>query len=85
MDATSTEEKIRQGEVIISVNKFGEVCQIAKYGSGSVDAPLLLTWTQMAIAKVKEIDAFVQERLKQDENSRNVGDLIAELSAANER
>ena len=31
-DATLLEEQCREGEIVISINRFGEVCQIAKLG-----------------------------------------------------
>lgn len=85
VDANALEESVRQGQVVISVNRFGEVCQIAKYGGVSVNAMSLLGWTQVAIEKVKTIWALIQKRLQEDERARDVGDLIAELSAENAR
>lgn len=85
VDSNLLEEKVRSGEVTISVNKFGEVCQIAKYGGSPVDATVLLGWINVAVQKVKQIDTFVQQQIQRDETGRDVGDLIAELSAANDR
>ena len=85
VDATSSEEKLREGELVLSMNKFGELCQMAKYGGVSVDASMMLEWTRLALAKVRFIDHLVQERLVEDEKKRNVGDLMAELSAENQR
>jgi len=85
IDATEAEEKVREGEMVISVNKFGEVCQIAKYGGITVDAVTLLGWTRVATEKVKEMTAFVQQKLAEDEKGRGAGGLIAELSAENDR
>ena len=69
----------------ISMNRFGEVCQIAKYGGAPVDALSMLTCTNAALEKVKEFDKFVKEKLAEDETRRDVGGLMAELSAENER
>lgn len=85
VDATAAEEKVREGELVVSVNKFGEVCQIAKFGGVSVDAVALLGWVNAAVDKVKILDAFVQQRLAEDEKKRDVGGLMAELSAENAR
>lgn len=85
IDATAMEEKIRDGEVVVSVNKFGEVCQVAKYGGVSVDPMTMLGWMKVAHEKVKTITAYIQKKLVDDERARNVGDLIAELSAENDR
>jgi len=85
VDATIVEEKVREGELIVSVNKFGEVCQMAKSGGVTVDAVALLGWTNVAVEKVKIITAYIQEKLAEDEKKRSVGGLMAELSAENAR
>ncbi|KAL9061494.1 MAG: hypothetical protein Q9162_000025 [Coniocarpon cinnabarinum] len=85
LDATASEEKVREGEVVISMNKYGEICQVAKYGGVTVDAVTLLGRTTVALEKVKYFDSLIQEELANDERKRNVGDLIAELSAVNDR
>lgn len=85
LDAVTAEERIREGEMVVSVNKFGELCQVSKAGGVAVDAVTLLKCTKMAVEKVKTVDAFIQKKLAEDEKSRDVGDLIAELSAANAR
>lgn len=85
VDATALEEKFREGEVVISMNRFGEVCQVAKYGGVSVDPVTILGWMRLAHEKVKIITGYIQKSLADDERARNVGDLIAELSAENAR
>jgi exosome complex component RRP45 len=83
-DATLLEEQCREGEVVISMNRFGEVCQIAKYGGTPVDGLSMLTCTNVALERVKTLDKMVMEALKEDEQRRD-GGLMAELSAENER
>jgi exosome complex component RRP45 len=84
-DATLLEENCREGEVVVSMNRFGEVCQIAKYGGIPVDALSMLTCTNMALERVKAFDKLVKEMLAEDERKRDAGGLMAELSAENER
>lgn len=84
-DTTLLEEQCRDGEIVVSMNRFGEVCQIAKYGGPPVDALTLLTCTNVALQRVKVLDKLVKDRLAEDEKSRDVGGLMAELSAENER
>ena len=84
-DATLLEEQCREGEIVISMNRFGEICQIAKYGGTPVDGLSLLTCTNLALEKVKVLDKLVKETLAEDEKRRDVGGLVAELSAENER
>ena len=84
-DATLLEEQCREGEIVISMNRVGEVCQIAKYGGTPVDGLSMLTCTNKALERVKVLDALVREKLAEDERRRDVGGLMAELSAENER
>ena len=85
IDTSLREEQIREGEMVVTMNRHGEVCQIAKLGGVPVDAMLLLDCTTLALTKVKEITDLITKRLQADATSRDVGDLIAELSAENER
>jgi exosome complex component RRP45 len=85
VDANLAEEQVRESEVVITMNKHGEVCQIAKYGGTSVGALTLLNCTNVALEKVKDITKFIQGKLEEDAKKRDVGGLIAELSAENAR
>jgi exosome complex component RRP45 len=84
-DATLLEEQCRDGEIVISMNRFGEVCQMAKYGGVPVDGLGLLTCVNAGLEKAKMFDRLVREKLEEDEKVRNRGGLMAELSAENER
>lgn len=84
-DATLLEEQCREGEVVVSMNRFGEVAQIAKYGGAPVDGLSVLSCTTAALERVKGFDKLVTEALKEDEARRDQGGLMAELSAENER
>jgi len=85
VDANQAEEQVRQGEVIITMNRHGEVCQVAKYGGATVDPLALLGCTNVALQKVKDISKFIQKRLEEDVKKRDAGGLMAELSAQNAR
>ncbi|KXT16644.1 hypothetical protein AC579_8048 [Pseudocercospora musae] len=84
-DATLLEEQCSEGEVVVSINRFGEVCQIAKYGGTPVDGLFLLTCTNLALEKAKMLDNLVKQRLEEDEKRRTPVGLMAELRAENER
>jgi exosome complex component RRP45 len=84
-DATLIEEQCREGEVIISLNRFGEVCQIAKFGGTPIDGVSILICTNAVLEKAKMLDKLVRTKLEEDEKRRNVGGLMAELSAENDR
>ena len=45
-DATLLEEQCRNGEVVISMNRFGEICQVAKYGGVAIDGLSMLACTK---------------------------------------
>lgn len=85
LDATRLEEQCRDGEIVISINRFGEVCQVAKYGGAPVDGLSLLNCTNQALEKTKWLDKFVKGKLEEDEKKRDKGGLMAELRADNER
>ncbi|KAF2270081.1 exoribonuclease [Lojkania enalia] len=85
IDANLAEEQVRQEEVIVTMNRHGEVCQVAKYGGATVEPLALLNCINMASQKVKEISKFIQTKLEEDAKKRDAGGLMAELSAENER
>ncbi|RDW65449.1 hypothetical protein BP5796_10141 [Coleophoma crateriformis] len=86
LDTTHLEESLRAGSVTISMNRHGEVCQIAKLGGVAVDAVTLLHCTSVALVKVKEISAFVAKRLEQESRRKDVdGKMKTLLSSENAR
>ncbi|KAF2277814.1 uncharacterized protein EI97DRAFT_374218 [Westerdykella ornata] len=85
VDATLAEEQVRQAEIIVTMNRHGEVCQIAKYGGATVDPLALLNCTNIALQKVQDMSRFIQHKLDEDAKKRDVGGLMAELSAENAR
>lgn len=84
VDATAHEEQVREGEVVITTNDF-ELCQIAKLGGCAVDAMAILKCTSIALQKTRDINAYIKQKLNEDTTKRDVGGLIAELRAENER
>ena len=85
VDATQSEEQVREGEVIITMNRQGELCQIAKYGGVPIDAFAIINWTNIALLKVQELSKFIQKKLEEDAKNRDARGFIAELSAENDR
>jgi exosome complex component RRP45 len=86
VDTTLLEEQLREGAVTVGINRHGEVCQIAKLGGTPVDAVVLLNCVQVALVKVKEISAFVGNKLEEDKRRRDKGGKMAELlSSENDR
>jgi exosome complex component RRP45 len=85
VDADLAEEQVRQGEVIVTMNRHGEICQINKYGGAPVDPLDFLNLNNIALQKVKEMSKFMQQKLEEDAKRRDAGGLMAELSAENAR
>lgn len=84
LDANRSEEQIRDASVTLTVNDF-ELCQVSKMGGCAIDALSLLQCINAALAKGKEINGIVTKKLAEDATKRDVGGLIAELRAENER
>jgi exosome complex component RRP45 len=85
VDAKLAEEQVRQAEIIITMNRHGEICQIAKYGGATIDPLALLNCNNVALQKVTDISKIIKARLEEDAKKRDVGGLMAELSAENAR
>lgn len=85
LDTTLLEEQLRDGSATISMNRHGEICQIAKLGGVPIDAVVLLQCTSIASIKVKELSAIVTRKLEEDAKKKDKGGLMAQLSAENAR
>lgn len=85
VDATLQEQRISEGEMVVTANKHGEVCQIAKLGGMPTDALVLLGCVELALGKVSELSKIVSAALEQDAKKRNAEGMMAELNAQNER
>ncbi|KAK6069625.1 3' exoribonuclease family protein [Seiridium cupressi] len=85
LDATLLEEQLRVSSCTISLNKHGEICQVAKLGGTSVEAVSLVQCANIAMQQVKVFSTFLDQKLAEDSKRRDKGGLLAELSAENER
>lgn len=85
VDTTLVEQQLCEAEMVVTANKHGEVCQVAKLGGAPTDAVELLRWFEVALSKVRELDKLICSALEQDARRRNVGGIVSELSAENER
>ncbi|KAF3938247.1 hypothetical protein ABW19_dt0205312 [Dactylella cylindrospora] len=87
LDATAQEEALRVGDMTITINKNGEVCQIAKSGGVAVEAEVLMGCARKAAEKAKVVDKVIADALRRDEVERNKGNLdwLKEGRAENER
>ncbi|RPB24003.1 hypothetical protein L211DRAFT_861976 [Terfezia boudieri ATCC MYA-4762] len=71
IDATLQEEQLREGDMTITLNKHGEVCQISKAGGTAV---ILMSFTELLMNKLEE-----------DQEKRVRRDNLLEASAENVR
>jgi exosome complex component RRP45 len=85
LDATHTEEQVREGEVVVSVTPQAELCHVAKYGGATIHAARILEWTAIAFRTVQQLSKTIQRRLDEDHDARNKGGIMEELRAENER
>ncbi|KAL0473226.1 exoribonuclease [Neurospora intermedia] len=85
LDADWMEEQVRVASVTISLNRHGEICQIAKLGGVPVEAVALLQCTSVALTKVKEFSTYLDGKLAEDAKRRDKGGFMAELRAENDR
>ena len=85
LDATLLEEQCRDAELVVGMNRYGEVVQIAKYGGYPIDPMTVLNCTATALEKVKWLHGLLMEKLDAEEKRQNVDGLMAELRAENER
>ena len=85
VDATLQEQQLSDGEMIVTANKYGEICQIAKLGGVPTDALTLLNCIEVAMRKVVELDKVIASAFKQDNKQHNYDIIEKELRAENER
>ena len=85
LDTSLLEQQLSEAELVVTANKYGEICQMAKLGGAPIEALTLLNYVEVALGKVKELDQIVSTALEQDAKRRNTGRMMAELSAENER
>lgn len=85
VDATMREEQCSEGEIVVAANRSGEVCAISKQGGVPTDALVLLGCVDTAVRKVGELHGVIKGALEREEQRRDVGGLMKELRAENER
>uniref|UniRef100_A0A060TJJ4 Exosome complex component RRP45 n=1 Tax=Blastobotrys adeninivorans TaxID=409370 RepID=A0A060TJJ4_BLAAD len=84
VDATAQEEALRTSEMVITLNKNREVCQMLKPGGRSIDAVEVINCANIAYQTVVELTDMIHRRLKEDDKIRNRGNIV-NLSAENKR
>ncbi|KAK9367460.1 ribosomal protein S5 domain 2-type protein [Lipomyces kononenkoae] len=85
VDATLQEELLRHGYMSVTANTNREICQIQKGGEMPVEVGTLLSCSEAAIIVAEKVTKLINKRLKEDETRRNVGNLLVESRAENDR
>ena len=85
VDADALEGRVSGGEVVVTANRMGEICQVAKLGGVAADAVELLKCIELAVEVVRGIHKVVEDALRRDAERRDVDGLMKELRAENDR
>ncbi|KAI1917293.1 3'-5'-exoribonuclease [Ophidiomyces ophidiicola] len=85
LDASSSEEAVSEGAVVIAMDKTGEIAFYSKAEGTPADPLNMVSCSTTAFAKIRDLNAFVQQKLDEDSKRRDQKGLCAEASAANER
>lgn len=84
MDATAAEQDLKIGEITITINKDGELCQITKAGGAQLSTSALLRFTQNAHQIAKQTTKLIHSELEADYRRRNRGNLGSDLAKSRE-
>lgn len=85
VDATLKEEQASEGELVIGINNAGELCFMSRISGAPVDALAIVKNTNVALEKVKEINARVDKVLQEDLARRAKQGMVEEARADNDR
>ncbi|KAJ5151198.1 Exosome complex component rrp45 [Penicillium canariense] len=85
VDATRKEEQSSEGELVIGINNGGDVCFLSKFSGAPVDAMEVVTRSNVALEKVKEINAQVERVMQADLAKRAKKGMAEESRAENDR
>lgn len=85
LDATRKEEQASEGELVMGINNGGDVCFVSKFSGASVDAMEVVNKSNVALEKVKEINAQVDKVMQTDLSRRAKQGMADESRAENDR
>jgi len=71
LDANYKEEKVRDGKLMVSMNRHRQICKLLMYGSIQINKQQVLKCNSIAATKVKDITEFIQKALKIDSERRS--------------
>ncbi|KAJ5684570.1 Exoribonuclease phosphorolytic domain 1 [Penicillium maclennaniae] len=85
VDATRKEEQASEGELVIGINNGGDVCFLSKFSGAPLDAMEVVTKSNVALEKVKEINTKVDKIMQVDLARRAKLGMADESRAENDR
>lgn len=85
LDATRKEEQASEGELVIGINNGGDVCFISKFSGAPVDAMEVVNKSDVALRKVKEINAQIDQVMQADLSRKAKLGMADESRADNDR
>ncbi|CAH2355270.1 exosome complex component Rrp45p [[Candida] railenensis] len=85
IDCTQQEELLRDGTLVITINKNRELIQISKSGGLPIDATMLMDLSSRALLIAEELTDMVKDLLKKDEQERYKKLNLKMLQAENSR
>lgn len=85
LDATRKEEQASEGDLVIGINNGGEVCFMSKFSGAPVDAMEVVTKSNVALQKVKELNAQIDKVMQADLSRRAKLGMADESRADNDR
>ncbi|KAJ5815653.1 exosome complex endonuclease 2/ribosomal RNA processing protein, partial [Penicillium riverlandense] len=85
LDATRKEEQASEGELVIGINNAGDVCFLSKFAGDPIDALFVVNKSNVALEKVKEVNAIVDKVLQADLARRAKKGMAEEAKAENDR
>lgn len=85
LDATRKEEQASEGELVIGINNGGDVCFMSRFSGAPVDAMEVVNKSNVALQKVKEINAEIDKVMQADLSRRAKLGMADESRADNDR
>ncbi|OLL23903.1 Exosome complex component rrp45 [Neolecta irregularis DAH-3] len=84
VDADLREERLREGEMTITLNKHHEICQVSKAGGVAMQPHEIMNCMKLALVRVTEISDLLAKALEEDKTNREKQNTFRE-TAENER
>ncbi|PRT54287.1 Exosome complex component RRP45 [Wickerhamiella sorbophila] len=84
VDADEAEQDLRIGSMTITINKDRDICQFTKAGKIPLSSQQIIECCEQAHGRAREITDLIHEKLKQDFEKRNRGNMGFDL-AENDR